>query len=40
MNPIVAEAILEGNNDAEIVSLMMSSFPGLLERELRKLSEI
>ena len=36
IDPIIAQAILEGDNDADIVSLMMTSFPGLLEKRAKK----
>ncbi len=36
VNPIVAEAILDGDNDSDLVGLMLNSFPGLLEKRAKK----
>ena len=36
IDPIITEAIIEGNNDAELTSLIMNVFPGTLEKRAKK----
>ena len=36
INPVISQAIIEGNNDSDLVALMINSFPGLLEKRAKK----